>query len=287
MTSRDGHDDDDRDVLDAELRASRLAEGWAQGHVLTGESVAEFLVPRARDDDASVVVVATQTCDLLLPSLRIEPSVELLLGTLVEGDAPNDIGKSFRSFYLALDDGPSAYASVVLNSRRFVNRAAFIAQAKPTQRQPTIRTRTSFANWLAQRYARPAYPDNLIARLDSSGGGKKVERAMKKLTSCTGVYLVLNTWSESPPADGYRVVIVILLRSECSFDDRKNAALALSNITQAFHASGISVDEVTSRIETEDNLSLADFRTLSKWHLDYLTLRDTTGTHAEPVPPGS
>lgn len=230
-------------------------------------------------------IVATQTCDLLHPSSRAEPYVELLHGQVVDGVVPADNGKSFREFSVALDGNAPSFLRVRLHDRAFVAREDFILRAIPFEKQPSFAEQHRFSRWLGERYTRTAYPDAFVYALKcvDGDGSKRIEKALRPLACCRGLFFALNNWGECDPAI-YKVTAVLVLdsRGKLNEQDMTDAEASFGKICAILDEAGFDVTDSCS-VESISELTVEDFILLSKWQLDYLTIRDQSGKHSDPL----
>jgi len=139
--------------------------GWRQGSVL----IPTNLDPEIRDGlslhEDSLLFVLTQDCDLVQPDFEKEPYVELLeIRPVTTVDGNYEHGRNARKLDFFL--GESAYRASC-HDRHRLNRA-ILANIEPSGYHPVERTLCDMvADWIAKRYARPAFPDAFNRRLAS------------------------------------------------------------------------------------------------------------------------
>lgn len=266
--------------LDAELLQQKLDAGWRQGTVLSLESSRQLADNTNNTDKQEfVLVVITQTCDLLYHSLEVEPTVDLLYAEIRNGSRPNRAGKSFREIELTLDHPDQAkHLYITARPRLEVCRYKLFDTGKKNQLQPTDESRFWFSRWLGEKYSRPAFPNAFDRKLGKRKD--KIADAVKKLKSCTGVYVGLSSWKELPESEKYRVSVVLLMHHEASDEDCNKAQNAHTKICDVFEAAGHEVNQDASAVKLDDEISVSNFYTLRKWSLDYISIRDPA--HKEP-----
>ena len=139
-------------------------KGWAQGAVIAPEAARAlvFRVPMVVEDDA-VLVVISQSCDVVQRSFEKEPWVEVLKARRTqEIDGNLAHGKHPRMVQFELD-GVVHEASC--NDRTMFPREE-LAKIEPDARRMGDHTIDMLSEWIAKRYVRPAFPDELNRRLD-------------------------------------------------------------------------------------------------------------------------
>ena len=266
--------------LDTELLKNKLDEGWRQGTILSVES-SKLLKEHNVDQSECVLVIITQTCDLLYHSLELEPTADLLYGEIRKGPLPKRAGKSFREYELALDDqNEDKHLYVTARPRLEVCRHKLFDLGKKHEFQPIARSSAWFSRWLGEKYSRPAFPNAFDRKLSEKKRKDKIADAVKNLKSCTGLYLGLSSWGELPTSETYQVSVVILLQYEASDEDQDKAQTAHTKICKIFEAAGHKINYEASAVELDDEVSIRDFYPLRKWSLDYISIRDPD--HEEP-----
>jgi len=178
---------------------------------------------------------------------------------------------------------------------RYLQRNEFLRRGAAHCQQPDSRARQIFSRWLGDRYTRPAFPDAFNALLRKDQCAEKIKYAVDKLTKCSGLFFGLNDWTEAP-TDSYRVVPVLLMLSTASLEELAAAETAFLKIVGLLGGVGVEVIQESNAssdsaaieslagVKSEDQVSIAAYRQLAKWQLDYLTSRDTTGQHTLPAP---
>lgn len=269
------------DALADDLRNRLIHDGWAQGSVIKLESVVndlESTVP----GDADLVVIATHTCDLLHPQYSMEPDVELLPASWLATATPNDVGKSFRTFSLEAEGERQGHFQIIQRKPLLIARRSLFESGLLCERQPSARIRRSFAVWLGDRYARPPYPDAFRELLGRKATGK-IQKLCGDLKGCTGLFMTLSSWEELPNGP-YRVAVILMMRGDATTRDMAAAESAHGQIQELFRTKGIEVSRMDPGVRSEKAVTVDDYRSLTKWHLDYLTTRDSSGEHATPPP---
>ena len=258
----------------------KLSEGWQQGTLLSLDS---SRVLRSSDATANEhLVIATQTCDLLHHSLKLEPTVELLTAEILDEPVPKSAGKSFRSYELALGNCADKHVHIKARPRIEIDRQLLFQEGQKNELQIETRGIRWFSRWLGEKYTRPAFPnafDHKLARYKS-----KIAKAVEKLDSCRGMYLTLSSWSELPDDQTYSVVILLLMRHNSNDAEQQAAETALGKICDLMTKAGHQVEDAETRVILENKISVRDFTRFQKWSLDYISLRNPE--HEEPPAAG-
>jgi hypothetical protein len=258
--------------ISPELLKLKLDQGWRQGTVLSVES-SKKLVGKADVGEEFALIVVTQTCDLLYHSLKIEPTVELLHAEIRNGAAPKRAGKSFREIELQLDNAEEAkHLYVAARPKLEICRHKLFEVGVKHEWQPTKDILPWFSRWLGEKYSRPAFPNAFDSKL---GKGKdQIANAVKNLQSCRGLYIGLSSWAELSEEENYQVSIVLLLDHTACDEDGDKAESAYTKIFKVFEDAGHVVNEETSAVKRDDEVTISEFYALRKWSLDYISIRD-------------
>jgi hypothetical protein len=99
-----------------------------------------------------------------------------------------------------------------------------------------------------------------------------------------GLLLALDTWDELPSGP-YRISVHLVMGANSTESELRDASVQHGKIEALFDVERIEVDSSVGGVVSEKDLSLHDYRGLSKWQLDYLTMRDVSGQHVTPAPP--
>jgi len=162
------------------LGARIRSHNWRSGSVIAAADAKHVLgflrhshdpSPRAVSP-ADWLIVVSHTCDLYTPNESAEPLVEVLHATPVaKPDTNFKNQKSTRRLHFRpdRDASPNLWLNVHATLDRFVMPRAALTSLKPdTTRQVTDSAANALRGWLALRLDRPAWPDDLVDRLNHS-----------------------------------------------------------------------------------------------------------------------
>jgi hypothetical protein len=273
------------DDLEETSRQNLVADGWRQGSLLHLDEFRSLIkIPDIYLDVADTLVVATQTCDLLYPSFLIEPDAEVLLAQVAIGSIKPDVGKSFRTFGIEIESDSESHILILSRKTYPLNRRTVFKIGRLRSIRPSARSTTHFANWLAAKYNRPAYPDAFLTLTNKGKNAVKIKSACEKLHSCMGLFLSLDNWDERPTGP-YKISVLLIMSANSSDSQLSEANIQHGIIESLFDVDHIEVDSTLGGVFRENEITLHDYRGLSKWQLDYLTQRDVSGNHVNPAPP--
>lgn len=295
--------------------------GWRQGHLVTPASLArlDLDLPSASLTHA---VVITHDCDLANSS---EPWVEIIAceprdrrdGQLSHAKHPrklhlpykitalNDEAKSVdadsndKGHPLPSDERDILVFELQHANRLQVDKERFMqhARAETSAHLPT-REKQTLKQWLAARYARPAFPDAFEEHLRKKVTAKlTVEKKIAKIVEpaagyILGVFFDLGSHRDEDPPPGvpYEITISIVYdATEGGPESRHEAARVAHELTllfeqvygkpeQAREIALLGCQEI-SDIE----FTLANLRRSDQWRLEYISLRDDDNGGYLPV----
>jgi hypothetical protein len=165
------------------LRAALKGAGWRQGSVIAAADLAA-LAPKFVTADpafqlpaAPVVLVCSQTCDLVNDTLAVEPVVDLVIGELhAEPDAPRQRNQHPRELDIELQR-----AGEPMNVRLYMRMRVMLAREHLLGLSPCAQTTLSAESlhtlvlWLRDRFSRTALPDEFVQRYKGEKGKSSSE----------------------------------------------------------------------------------------------------------------
>lgn len=268
------------------------AQGWRQGCVLPVICHSEVAqLPEVETtlgpDDACIVV--SQSCDLVHHDARQEPYAELLI-TQPLADPADPMALNRRNprrlhFELWVRGGLVFYEAWAW--RRCRLRRAVLAHHQPDweRRLPDERGLRMILDWLAARYQRAALPSAFQRRLRPVQ--KKLRALVAKLTNVSVIYVALSSQEELGDAEDYRLSLILTLPANEYVQQARLSAmekLYMEFMGLFAQCPGIELDEAESRVESEENISLAALRYLLRWEeFDYVSYQDRAA-HQSPYP---
>jgi hypothetical protein len=267
---------------------SRIATGrWQQGSVLP-DALVERLAAECLPawPDRSVMLVLTQDCDLVHPSYAVEPSVELIVGGLVDA-ADNALrhGRNPRRLHVDVDRATgTSVLSLTIHHRLLIPRADLEDHAPHESIRLGAEQRRLVCEWVAKRYVRAAFPDAFNSRVQSAH--KKIEKALKRGGEhVTGLFLMVEPDDERVEGQDYRLVLRVTARTDVLADENSEATLVTlaRGIANALGAcNGVVVED--HQLVSEAQFTLEDLRFFKRWDWDYRTYSGEPGGDVAPTP---
>ena len=245
-------------------------KGWRQGSIL--ENVA-CVAPDSHS--GAMGILLSHDCDIVQPSLEKEPDVEILIA--VPTDTLNGnytLGKNPRYYHFHVD---GKFYEIKATNRVIKSRQLLI-DSDPSTLQLSVDEVNGIVHWFAQRYERPAFPDNFNNRLSETR--KVIGRILKESGHLiSGIYIAC-PHEELPNTQPYKIVLHVVMAvkdygntikaSKC--EDMAQQILDAINE----HSQGIVIENSDNVCINEKELSLHDLRTIKRFtsfdHLSFDTI---------------
>lgn len=245
------------DTFDAKIIRDN---GWRQG------SLSASLVPDdLRSTSGILSVVISHDCDIVQNSLEKEPCVEILIAKPIEHvDGNYTKGKNARCYHL--DFQGTAYE--IQSAHRFLRCRQLLCCDKPDAlKLPTIEIR-AIVHWFAQRYERPAFPDNFNRWL-SKKTKQTIENELKKHGNfISGIYISCPEY-ELPDEKIYEIRFHIVMKVSDYWDieSRGKCENMAENILESFKndSSGIRIINSENMCVSENEITLHDLRAIKRF----------------------
>lgn len=256
-----------------------MQHGWRQGAVLLPESAlgSDDFEPLLKGiESESILIVITQDCDVVQPDFEKEPHVEVLLARPVTGTPDGNClyGKNPRLIQFRVGE---RYFEVSCHNRARTNRRV-LASCRPCEVHSLDEDSIlMLRQWLAKRYTRPAFPDQLNRRIKSKPHGSGISKILERsghlfqqiFLSCTPRY-------EELVADiPYRLILWPTMTVDDHQEDdlRSQAIQAATDLEAALNkCPGIEVKEC--EVRHQGLITLDDLNFFSEWDFDFLTHRE-------------
>lgn len=260
------------------------ALGWGQGAFLGPEVAveAQALAPGMIDvnsDDR--FIVTSHDCDVLSPSIKKEPVVEVLrAGIDIDEDVASSpalyaSGRNPRKLLLDVADEDLPRLQCEPHDRWNIPRGTLLAE-RPDGRLPR-KERRLVAEWLAKRYTRAAFPTEFDRRW--RGSAKAWYRLLGNHSDwIQGVYLRLSTLSELAADTSYACCLLLAVP-----EDRRSIEewpTKRDDLESEFHTfwnqfePGIRCSEV--EVLGTDEITLEQLKSYQRFDADWLSFDDET-----------
>ncbi len=267
---------------------------WRQGSVVPKQLVELLDLPDSMDDQVLVVVIS-HDCDIAHES---ELKIEVIVGCTKESaDGNFRNAKNPRKIHLKYSNEQANSCCVVeLKHANLVR----LDQSKFTDQDPDLRyeladnEKRCLRQWLASRYARPAYPNALENRLSAKMGSKSLESKFSTILSSISTYLVAVFFDlhgdrhvEKESGEPYYLSISLIYDSEEHAGEGREMVESVIDpikelFTQAENSASTGGTIVLEHCDciAETKYSIADMRRTDQWRVEHLSLRD--GENVQP-----
>lgn len=252
--------------------------GWQQGSILHNDDLRDYFGEQVEATDNTIGIVITQTCDLVHHSLESEPSVEILIGKIVE--KPNNLfhnGKNPRKLQLRLaqTDTNEQFIDLVPHAKSISSRELLNDIKPATDKHLPEHDLRVLTSWLAARYDRPALPDAFNDRIHASTKGQ--EKIAKRISkSVVAVFIDIHPFQELPPEELYSVSLVAVVQRD--FDgDISELETDIEKFAELLRAGHMNV---TAKILPENKAPFTLITQFKRYDLDYFSLRQDP---ADPI----
>lgn len=247
-------------------------KGWQQGAVITaGDAPAwRFRVPLTLEADA-VLIVISQSCDVVQPCLEREPWIEVLKARPAR-EANGNLAHGKHPRMVQFELGGATYEASCHDRTTFPREA--LATLAPDARRLRDHTIGILAEWIAKRYVRPAFPDELNRRINPQR--QKIADILKRHGVSISQILLHHTpdqeLAEGGPAYNIAVKLVMTVDEYEDKAKRASATQAVLPLGNALSACpGIEVADCA--LTSEAAVTLDDLRYAAPWDFDHLTHR--------------
>ena len=266
------------------------ATTWRQGHVLPMEAAQELGLTHPDAPESTCVVVISHDCDLA-NAIDTEPAVELIPGRILPEANGNFLGgKSPRTLHLRMHRNNTAIFVELLNTAKGTALKSAMAQWQPDGAYSlNPRELVTLQGWLASRYRRAAFANNLVERMKATGAEAALANALKRQGSLvSAVYFRVEGGPqiERAPGEPYEFTIVLMFDPGDDAEASSEAAGILAEhlaVTLRRKFDGHADMRLRDCIPiSEDEITVRMVKSLSQWRLEYMTHR---ATEEQPGPP--
>lgn len=256
---------------------SGIDPAWLQGSILRADDLSADNL-EAQPGDGDLLIVISQSCDVVCGSFELEPLLEIHVARHIETvNGNNTYGKNPRVLdFSETVDGNLRHYRCRDSERCRIDRKV-LRGTKPGGQLSDLTTRL-LPGWTANRFTRAALPDEFNRRR-ARANDTIANIAKKAAVSLTSVYVVLNEDFELAPGEIYHVLLLGTVLPETAADPVEfgTAAKATADIAAALRACpGIEVLDLDTR--SEDDVSLTERRQMLRLELDYISFREGAPT---------
>lgn len=255
---------------------------WKQGSALTESASLSLALVEPELKNTHIAIVVSHDCDIAEDNLDNEPSVEIIIGKLVDEADPNlTHAKSPNRLHLEIIQQDEAkFIELLATQKRHVSKDSLTALKPDSRIALSSQSREILQAWLASRYRRAAFPDALNAHLillreTLQKIGKKNPKAV------IGFYIYFEPDSEvTDPSEPYEVWLVIVF--DHLIDGAEEFAMEASRKIVARMEAKFRTNVGWHGVElrscdtcSDEEFSLYSAMTFKSYPLEYLSLRSS------------
>ncbi len=251
-------------------------KGWTQGSLFDDVGSAQLAdrLGLASEGDCRFVLVS-HPCDIVNPSLKAVPDVEVCRIRACDKDGNYLHGKNSRILQLSVRSSTETTV-IELNCSDLVriDRSTLVDIGPSTSKTLDAQEVRTLRNWLANRYRRSALPDEFNERRRQAWAGVR-RKAKSGGIHLQGVYIALDPRDrELSSNESYRISLLGVM-TDSDYEDVETRSHNQSFLTEIStilqDCAGIEVDDWEVRSESE--VSLSDIKFLQRLDLDDISLR--------------
>lgn len=267
------------------------ATTWRQGHVLTPEAVQALGLLNAADPERTCAVVISHDCDLANDNLEAEPTVEVIVGRLVETANGNFTwGKAPRTLHYPAERAGTQVVTELVSTQKHAIQKSELAQFLPDAAFAVDgRALAVLRGWLGARYNRAAFPDAFVDRMRETKADERLAKALASYGQLVSfVYFDLDKGQnlERAVGDAYQLGIVLVYvpgdDPDASADMADEAAAKVEEAVRLRLKNPAAIQLTRCFAISEDDITVSQARVLTQWRLEYMTHR---ADDEQPQPP--
>lgn len=263
-------------MYEPSLRDAIMKTKWRQGVIVEGSQMKEVLSHVVESypwiNDADALVLFSQDCDLLNPSLENEPFAEFFCSkSIAKVDSSLAYGKNPRKLHLTLHKSKSLCLSI--NHRIRINRA--LLANLPLKNDPQRLSESELTNllpWLSKKYSRPAFPDrfnDLLGKI--SGLDKKLKTLNDSFVRIKSLFFYIVPNTEIEYDQSYSLQVKVLLVGESFDGGEEEKDLISEELEYILSVDKICVSNISCAFENE--MTLYELSFYKEWDKEYISRR--------------
>lgn len=267
-----------------------MATAWRQGDLIAPGDLHKLGLIEAEDPEVRAIVIS-HSCDIaqgtrpeeIARNVPIDP-VEVLIGRKTNNRNGSLRGHSTRKLQVEADAASGMAKDCI---ELFILQRKELAKARLLECKPwadwslSAKERRLLALWLAQRYSRAAFPDEVVRALKNSGiEDKLMKTAEEHGDALVGFYFDVPDADPATGAIACPIKVNILLAYDA--DDTRSKAkaeAAAGELARAFEKHEAAAGNNGPELElgsceaiSDRAMTLAQARKLRRWRFEYLSL---------------
>jgi hypothetical protein len=262
-----------------------MATAWRQGDLIAPGDLQKLGLIDAEDPEVRAIVIS-HSCDIARGTKQ-EPRVEVLLGRVVpKASSQFENAHAVRKLHVKAEPpngGAPEWVELSILDRREVGKELLLACRPWSEQRLGNREHRALRQWLAQRYSRAAFPDEVVQALKRSAiETQLLMTASKHGTAIVGFYFDVPDADPSTGALARPIKLSIQIVYDAAKEaDKHSAEQAAREIADVFEAHEMAAADQQCEPELElgscvalsdQAMRLADARRLRRWRFEYLSL---------------
>jgi len=258
-----------------DLREPLTKMGWAQGSLIEGGA----LDPSFPHD---LYLIVSQTCDILHSDPEVEPDVELLgLTRLTAAEVVTTLknGRNPRKIHFETNDGTtSVWLQTSMQDILLLDRKLLLNPNLKSNLSVATPVLTDLIKWRANRYLRPAFPDDFENVLRHNRKSEKLKRKITREKDLIDqIQVAIDPFGELPSGEAYVIDFLLLVEPEVFLDQGAREKLkTLAEEIETLYQNTPHLEELTCRFLPLDRVTLYQIKDYLRWSPhDHLSFGDT------------
>lgn len=251
-------------------------------HLETRESIAQRAVLDCRQGDIfsyqdEYYMVISHCCDIAADKAK-EPKIEIIKAEILEDNKKNSgfiYGKNPRELHLLCKTREgNVFIKLEQTLKYFIDKKQFLnnynEEKKYNLPEPSLKL---LASWLASRYQRHAFPEQLTPRLkDLQEAIDKVGKKPDEMTGIISLLINIDPWDKELEDDEPYDVELIILYEVDHEDGEKNANYLLDKLDQF---KNFESEKLIIKIEVKSDMMFTyrDYRKYTEWRFEHISSR--------------
>lgn len=249
---------------------------WRQGVIVEGEQRKKVLSYVIKSypwiENSDILVLFSQNCDLLNPSLENEPFAEFFCAkNIIKPDTSLAYGKNPRKIHLTINDSKSICLSI--NHRIRIDRTLLAEISLDNEPQKLSDSElNNLLSWVSKKYSRPAFPDRfneLLAQIPKLD--KKLKQLNDSFKEIKSFFFYLSPNSEIEKGQLYSLRIKVLLVGQYFDGCEQKKDSICDRLEHILSTKKIEITDVCCAYE--DEMTLFELHYFKLWDKDYISRR--------------
>lgn len=247
-----------------DLREKLTPLGWVQGSLIAGSSLGEAFTH-------DFYLIVSQTCDILQSKVEVEPSVELLGLTEISGDKMIEElknGRNPREIHFEIYmDGIARWVHASVHEICHLDRSLLVGREPEKRVSIGKNALADLIRWRADRYLRPAFPDDFDRLLKHRKNHSKLKKWITAEKQLIGeIRVLIDPFCELPEGESYVIDFLLIIDPKVFIDPtfREKLQTLCKKIEECYEEAP-DLSELTCRFLPMDRVTLYEVRNYLRW----------------------